>query len=120
MSETDDALRLCARYLRQIDFGYISFEEFAGAMTRRIMCATCNGMNDEGMDRCVALVPGELLPEYQNFLDQFLLPVDYMPDAGCFVVEFTEENLVRMKRELRRRYQRLHQIIRDRLVSDAR
>jgi hypothetical protein len=110
MLESDDAIERCARALRQLNRVIITFEEFADKVTTLVVASS-----DKGMDGCVALIPSDLLPGFLTYLEQFLIPVDYMQSPRQFLTDFSDESVERASRELRPGYQRLHQMVRDRV-----
>jgi len=102
----------CQKLTRQLNKNIITYEEYAPAMTDRIMFA-----HSTNMAACFDQIPAEIFPQYAAYLRAYLEPVDFMPSATQWLVNRTEENHQAKRRELRPKYIRLMEVVQQKLES---
>ena len=112
MEHRDDAvaLRGCEKLAIQVRRGIIAFAEYAPAVTDVILSGS-----DGSFPGCVDLIPSELVCQFAVFLRTFLEPIDFMPSPRHFMVgPYSEEEIDQKKSELRPKYVRLYELVKDR------
>ncbi|HLN29592.1 MAG TPA: hypothetical protein VK395_17725 [Gemmataceae bacterium] len=88
----------------------LEFDDYADSVTPTMM-----SMNDKDLQTSVELVPADFLKQYAAYLRQ---PMDIVLDAAEFRFDDVSADLAEIKkRELRAKYERLCQLVRDRLSS---
>jgi hypothetical protein len=86
-----------------LSLGLITFEEYALNVLQAIIAA-----QDTCWDECVGLVPTDVLGQFVRYVDEYLVPVDFMPSPTAFMTRITDSECEKKKRELRPRYVRFH------------
>ncbi len=111
-SATTDTITRCRKLAKQLIVGRISFEEYRYNVTLAMVCAP-----DDGMPDCVDSIPRDVIASYTDYLRTSLEPVDFMPCPRPLLAGGgSEETIERRKRELRPKYLRLYQLVRERGV----
>ena len=111
-TEEKKAVLFCRRLANQLVGTRISFQEYAYNLTLSIIYAP-----DECMEQCLASIPAEVGRQYMDFLRTFLEPLDFMPCPKPFLVDTGSEEIVEQKkRELRPKYIRLFELIREKVA----
>jgi hypothetical protein len=104
-------LNYCRKLGTWLKTGKVTFDEFAYNLTLTIVDAS-----DECMPECVESIPPTVVAPYTDYLRKFLEPVDFMPDPMPFLVgPVSEEDLKRAKQQLRPRYIRLYQLMKEKV-----
>jgi hypothetical protein len=108
-ASTDSADR-CRRLANQFIAGRITFEEYAPNVTLAIVSAP-----DGDIPLCVESVPPDIAASYADYLRSTLEPVDFLPCPRPFLAGgVSEEVIERTRRQLRDKYLRLYQLMRER------
>jgi hypothetical protein len=94
-----------------LDLGVCTFDEFANTITDTMIYHSAN--DSEYIPRCIARMSAETLNKYVSYLENLLLPVDFMPNPGGFILESTDENIRLTKLMLRPKYLYLFQVVQD-------
>jgi hypothetical protein len=90
--------------------GRITFKEYC----YNVMLAMVS-VSDEDMPRSVEIVPPDVVTAYTDYLRTALEPVDFMPCPKPFLAGGDSEEVIeRKERELRPKYFRLYQLMRER------
>lgn len=109
-SARTDAISWCRKLAKQLIAGRISFEEYRYNAMIAMVCAP-----DDGMPDCVDSVPQDVIASYADYLRTSLEPVDFMPCPKPLLAGgVSEETIELRKRELRPKYLRLYQLVRER------
>src|SRR5580704_564616 len=95
--QCQDLLRFSRKYLKAFEDHRITFDEFAYNLVLQLV-SIC----DCGRRQFIALLPTSLVSRLNDYLDEFLVSVDYMPCPKPFLVVTTDEEAIEQKkRELR-------------------
>jgi hypothetical protein len=100
----------CQTLTKHMERGNVNFSEYAYNITLRIVDAPENYM-----EKCVELIPQNILGKYVEYLEAELLPVDFMPYPGHFALDHSKEAIEKIKQEMRPAYIRLYQLAMERL-----
>jgi hypothetical protein len=107
--ESKEHLKSCQRLADQLIAGRITFEEYAPNVTLRMVSVL-----EEDLPRCVEMVPVEFISPYAQYLSDELIPVDYMPYPGAFLVSrYSEDVIESLKQQYRPKYIRLLQAMKE-------
>ena len=69
------------------------------------------------MEECIREIPPQVLAEYQKFLKNHLEAVDFKPCPLVFLAKITDENIENKKKELRPKYIRLYELIKEKSAN---
>lgn len=109
-SATVATITRCRKLAKQLIAGRITFNEYCYNVTLAIVCAT-----DKFMPDCVDSIPGDVIDPYSDYLRSSLEPVDFMPCPKPLLAGgVSEDTIERRMRELRPKYIRLYQLVRER------
>src|SRR5262245_33901926 len=101
-----DRLERCRRLLTQLSSGLLDWEEFAYNFSLGIV-QTCERCMQEAVDS----IPPALVTNYLDYLQVFLVPVDFMPCPRPFIAGYaTPSAIEKTSNELRPRYSDLYRI----------
>lgn len=105
----------CRRLASQLTRGLVTQDEFNANFTWNVV-----SLPAEAAPQAVDMIPAPVLGEYFDFLRAELEPVDFMPSPAVFLVDTScEAAAERKRRELRPKYVRLYDLVRDRLAGGA-
>ncbi|HLN30407.1 MAG TPA: hypothetical protein VK395_21875 [Gemmataceae bacterium] len=108
-------LELCRNLAVLLRLDGISFDDYA-----RVATPTMVSTSDEDMQACVDLIPATFVSKYFDYLRALLEPVDFIPDTKLFLFhDVPADQIEARKQELRPKYQRLYQLVRERLCATS-
>jgi hypothetical protein len=100
-------VRSCRNLARALQCGKIDFRHYAYSITLYIV-----GDKDCEIADCAETIPPDFVERYKSYLDDYLLPVDFMPCPRAFIAGAgTEKRLEETKRALRPRYVEIYNYI---------
>jgi hypothetical protein len=111
-SETDlrlsaETVACCAKLARFFVAEKIDFDEYASNIIIRMVYVL-----DRDLPACIDTVPSQILAAYLDYLRSELVPVDFMPDPGSFLVQSDSPILIdRAKLLFRPKYLRLFELV---------
>jgi hypothetical protein len=108
-----DSVRRCRNLLRHLTSGTITFDDYAYNATLSLV-SSC----DRCMQAYVASLPAQTAVDLLAYFQSFLIPVDFMPCPAPFIAgRASEEETRQMKQLLKPRYNRLYQVVREKVSS---
>jgi hypothetical protein len=111
----EDCLLSCQKLSRQLTAGYVTFVEYASNVTLIMI-----SLSEERLEEAVELISLDVLTPYSDYLRETLEPIDYMPSPMPFMAgPRTDEDIKRKKEQLRPKYIKLHQIVKNRVARVA-
>ncbi len=107
------AITRSQKLMNAFDKGMITMEEYARSLADSAVAAC-----DECMWSFVNGLPASLSVGLLACLEEFLEPVDFMPDPGPFIPAITsQEEIDRTRRQLRPKYIRFYEIMKNRVAA---
>jgi hypothetical protein len=105
-------VRYCQKLASQFQGKRVTFTEYAHGITLGMISAS-----DEQLKRCVDVIPADVLPQYTNFLESWLVPADFMPSPRPFLAgDYSDADAEAARARLRPKYLRLYRLAQDRLL----